>query len=129
LIEDHATLYPCEQSILDHIEIEERQLLRRERLVAEQMKDPGRPKYEESYGALPKLSVFVGWEVGVEPSELPIFLPLSVNIVVRMKTTILAKILARNGERNPVYLVGNALQSEYTFLICLNSVLTRWAAT
>lgn len=93
-IDDTATLYPCEQTLLNHIQIEETQLLRREKIISEGHKDPGRPSWDESYGSIPALSVFTGYEVNKPPFECCELFNLNVNIVVRMKTTILAKILS-----------------------------------
>lgn len=93
-VNDTATLYPCEQTLLNYIHIEESQLLRRERMISEGHKDPGRPSWKESYGHLPALSVFTGYEIGKPPLECGELFSLNVNIVVRMKTTVLAKILS-----------------------------------
>jgi hypothetical protein len=46
------TLYPTEDVLLQLISIEEKQLLERERKVAAEEPDPGRPSYEASYSSL-----------------------------------------------------------------------------
>jgi hypothetical protein len=112
------TVYPQEDSLLLHIEIEEKSLLKREEIIARGNQDPGRPTYDEAYATMPKSTLFDVFfrEDVVDPvvtrvpdnhppqifrtygrdayRNLPPFPPVplaaSVNIVVRMRTMSIA---------------------------------------
>ncbi|KAG8986837.1 hypothetical protein FRB95_003170 [Tulasnella sp. JGI-2019a] len=116
---NHWTFYPQEDALLRCIAIEEAQLVSREATMAFGSPDPGRPSYDEVYRDFPESVVHNlyftplhdyrvleirrgphdGWyntgvnEIGLPPVP-PIALTLNINVVIRMRTRVLAGILS-----------------------------------
>jgi hypothetical protein len=120
------TIYPQEASLLSHVEIEEKSMLKREEIIARGGQDSGRLTYNEAYAIMPKSSLFdvffrediVDSVIGRMPDHglpqmfrtfrgdtnrnLPPFPPVplaaSVNIVVRMRTMSMASHISLSDE-------------------------------
>ncbi|KZT23872.1 hypothetical protein NEOLEDRAFT_1170563 [Neolentinus lepideus HHB14362 ss-1] len=108
--DDKWTVYPRKDVLCEHIFLEERCLVEREAATSAGRKDPGRPRYEDAYARLPRANVFDvhfrGDYVGPRAppnygptmhtntvsdlSFLSVSLVTSVNLVVRLRTTVLA---------------------------------------
>ncbi|TFK57627.1 hypothetical protein OE88DRAFT_155490 [Heliocybe sulcata] len=104
------TIYPRKDVLCKHIFIEEHSLVEREAVTCAGWNDPGRPSYSDPYSPLPKTNMFdiyfredydgprapmtnipaMHFANASDPSSLSVSLVASVNLVVRMRTAVLA---------------------------------------
>ncbi|EPQ61074.1 hypothetical protein GLOTRDRAFT_135632 [Gloeophyllum trabeum ATCC 11539] len=111
---DTWTFYPIKDVLCKHIVLEEQSLVEREAVTFAGQRDPGRPSYRDGYAQLPRMNTFdihfrddYTGPRAPSPFALPmrlhppantslfsVSLAASVNLVVRMRTTVLAMMAA-----------------------------------